>query len=375
MEIHIHQEELARMVEQLQGAIEERSQAQLGLKIEGQNLFLSIIDKSMAAYSVQNSSKIEEEGLAFVPAKLFIDIIREFPKGVVHLKTEKASLVVMGGPSQEICMKLPLIEEVVWREEPDFGGDVQKAILPCGQFAYMIEQVQFCINPESPRNYGTVGYLHKLDEKTLRLVGSDGFRLSCCDIICEMPESFLEKGVCLSKKALAELYRMCQKGQEFIELSISPDQRMISAKLEGHVIFFLLSTVKYPNYQGVIPQKLPHNADLGRAFLQNVTKRILLAADKMKSLQLNFSSQCLALYAKNIGATEGRESFVLEGYHGPTCSLAVNGRYLSDVFGAAVSDMMEIQFGDNDKPIIVLPKHEPKQCNSQHILVPLREEN
>ena len=64
----------------------------------------------------------------------------------------------------------------------------------------MIEQVQFCVAQDSPRNYGTVAFLHKPTKETCRLVGTDGFRLSYCEVQTPVPDSFLHNGVCLTKR-------------------------------------------------------------------------------------------------------------------------------------------------------------------------------
>lgn len=372
MQIQIQRAPLLLMAEKVQGAIEDRTQAQVGLKAEDQVLTVSIVDKAIAVYCTQ-PCEIVEGGTVFIPAKLFIDIVKELPSGTVVLRTEDSCLVISAGPCQELMLKIPLIDGAFWRKQPELGEGVIQASLPCAKIAYMIDQVQFCIAQECPRNYGTVGYLHQSEAHTLRLVGSDGFRLSYCDIRCELPKNFLTKGVCIPKRALGEFFRMCHEGSEKILCSISNDQGMIALKVEGYELYFLLSTIKYPNYLGVIPTAHPHLVDLQRTMMQSITKRVLLAADKIKSLQLEFSSQELKLSARNIGSSEGRECVPIEDYNGPSCSISVNGRYFSEVFATSMSEKIALKFDHQDKPIVIVPAKEPQDCFSQHILVPLRE--
>jgi DNA polymerase-3 subunit beta len=371
MDVTLSQENLARLVSQVQGVMEDRSQAQVGLRAEGSVLTISMVTKSMSAYS-QTTCDVKQEGMVFTAAKLFIDIARELPRGLVTLKTQDASLAITANASKELLIKIPLFSEASWREKPNFT-DALQAEIPCQKMAYMIEQVQFCISQECPRNYGTVGFLHQVQEKTLRLVGSDGFRLSYCDVQCEVASEFLAKGICIPKRSLIELYRMCQEGSETIQLAISSDQQMMSAKIEGAEFFFLLSTIKYPNYKGVIPQAHPHQVNVSRNMIQNVAKRVLLAADKNRSLLLDFSEVGVFVSSRNLGSTEGRESIPVEDYQGPRCSISVNGKYLTEILNTALCEQVDLKFEDNDKPIVIVPNKEPQACYSQHVLVPLRE--
>ena len=119
----------------------------------------------------------------------------------------------------------------------------------------MIEQVQFCVAQDSPRNYGSVASYTSPTVRACRLVGTDGFRLSYCEVETAMPDGFLDNGVCLSKRALSELQRMCDEGFEKIRLSIADDETTLVAEVPDYQIFVRLSAVKYPNYMGVLPTR------------------------------------------------------------------------------------------------------------------------
>jgi DNA polymerase III sliding clamp (beta) subunit (PCNA family) len=140
--------------------------------------------------------------VVFVPAKLFSDLARELPEGTVLLEKEPHNLKVSAGPNKEFTMKLPLIEEAQWRDSPTVEYE-NTATVPVTKIAYMIDQVGTCIAVDSPRNYGTVAFMHRptSDKSSLRLVGTDSFRLSFCDIRVDMPDAFLKTGVSLTKRS------------------------------------------------------------------------------------------------------------------------------------------------------------------------------
>ena len=126
--------------------------------------------------------------------------------GSITLSAADGSLEIIAGTHHQFNMTVRLIEDLVWPEKPNLeaSGDV---VLNTDQLSYMISQVQFCVAMESPHNYGAVGFLHRNSEDGLRLVGTDGFRLSYCDLNVDLPNNFLNTGVCLTKRALGEFFK------------------------------------------------------------------------------------------------------------------------------------------------------------------------
>ena len=371
LKVSINKSLLNLATTRVQGAITERSLSQIGLTAKDGRLHAAATDRVLAVYS-SLECEVHSPGTANVTARLFSDICRELPEGEVRLEVKNAFLVITAGKNGEFVMKVPTIEDSVWREPPTFDSG-NSAELPTTKLSYMIDQVQFCVAQESPRNYGTVGFIHRPKKESLRLVGTDGFRLSYCDVTLGMPDGFLDNGVCLSKRALGELSRMCSEGFEKIFIAISDDQTTMVARVQDYQIFVRLSAVKYPNYAGVIPENKNSAVLVSRAQLQHVAKRVMLAADKSRALQLSFSDSSLTLSSKTMGSSESKESVHLDDYHGPRFDLAVNGKFLADVFSTVPSEKLLIQFKNVEDPIVLVPREEPSDCRSKHVLVPIRE--
>jgi DNA polymerase-3 subunit beta len=373
MKIQINKNHLTTATNRVQGALAERSLAQLGLNVRGTTLQIAATDRILAIYSSMEC-ETTTPGTVFVPAKLFSEVVRELPDGPTKLERDGAYLVIRAGASGEFTMKLPILDDITWRDPPEVQTD-NAAELPAARLQYMIDQVQFCVAQESPRNYGTVAFLHKPNPETCRLVGTDGFRLSYCELGTPMPDSFLHNGVCLSKRALAELQRMCTEGFEKVRLAISPDDTTLVAQVPSYQIFVRLSAVKYPNYTGVIPERRMAGVLVSRNHLAHVTRRVLLAADKSRALQLSFSDSSLTLNSKTMGSSEGQETVPLADYHGPRFDIAINGKFLTDIFSTSDSDNLTLQFNQegSDDPIVIVPRQEPADCRSKHVLVPIKQ--
>ena len=374
MKLQIHKDTLLALVKKVQGALSEKSLAHISLKGSLNELHLSAADRVVAIY-VSSACKTHEEGESFVAAKLFSDVVRELPQEEILIESKNNSLIINSLGGSNFSMKLPQIESLKWPEPPEIEKDSITVRLPAEKLAYALEQAGFCITQESPRNYASVGFFHRHSPKELRLVGTDGFRLSYCSIqLKDLPEGFLSKGVSLSKRALNELLKLCyeSEGGE-ISFSLSTQGRRALAEVEGYKIYTLLSAVKYPNYKTVLPKKLTSQVSVPRPVLQAVIRRLLLAADKTRALLLSFSNGHLQLSSKTLGSTEGHENIQIKGYNGVSCALALNGKFLTDIFSTAASDNLTISFASEDQAVSFAAEKEPEGCVSEHILVPIRE--
>ncbi|HET9238883.1 MAG TPA: DNA polymerase III subunit beta [Oligoflexus sp.] len=371
MRVKIEKGQLSTATSRSQGAVSERNLAQLGFLAREGQLHIAAADRVIAIYN-RLDCEVLQEGSVFVPAKLFSDVVRELPDGMVEIISEDNQVIVIAGEKKEFTMKLPRVEDRAWQEPPVLEAS-SEALLPTEKLAYIIDQVQFCVVPDSPRNYGSVGYLHRPKDNSLRLVGTDGYRLSYAEVELELPEHFLKNGVCLSKRALQELHRMCSEGFTEIALAVSQDQTTMEARVPGYQLFVRLSAVRYPNYYGVLPRNSLSHVKVQRPYLQNVAKRVLLASDKTRALQLCFSDYSLTLRSRTLGSSEGQESIALADYSDGERELAINGKFLTDVFSTMSSDEVTINFGSDEDPIVLVPFSEPTSCHSMHVLVPIKE--
>lgn len=371
MQIKIDKSLLSNSLSRVSGAISEKNNAEIGFKASPGQMVVTGKDRHMAIYCTAEC-EATTEGEVFVAAKIISDVCRELPSGPVLLKQKESFLHITAGPQEEFHMKIPLVVDSTWVSEPNFK-EIGSVVLDSGKFTYMIQQVNFCISMESAQNYGAVGYLHKNEQGTLRLVGTDGYRLSFCDLDCDVPEGIFDQGVCLTKRALNECIKICNEGYETVKVSLSDDRSVFVISAPGYRIYIKLSNVNYPNYQGVLPSKGPNLIEISRPTLHAVTKRVMLSTDKTRVVRMDVNSEQLKLSAKNTGGSESSETVPLIGEIQSPTQLAVNGKYLSDVFSNTTSVELKMEFKEKSDPFIIIPVNEPEKCSSRHIFVPIHE--
>ncbi len=372
MHVKFNRNSFQRAIAHLQGPLSDKNVGHIGLKAENNQLILAASDKVLTIIC-EVEATVFKEGIAFLPGKLLTEIARELPPGDISLESKDSSVIVTAGDKSHFTMKLPQIQNLAWPsvERPTH---LNTAIVSSERIKYMIEQVQFTITTDSPHPYGGVGYLHRPQADVLRLVGTDGFRLSYCEVNLEnLPTEFLKAGLCLSKKAITEIHKICAEGFDTVSFSISEDQKTLITEVPGYFVYHRLLKVNYPNYQGVIPVNQQQTISLPRMSLQSMARRVLLAADRSKALHLKFEYEQLTLASQTAGESEGQETINLEGYTGPNCNLSLNGRYLDDIVSITGSTQLVIGFSGEDQPIMIAPAVEPISCKSKHVLVPMKE--
>jgi len=372
MNIFVTSQELKKAAARLSGCVSDRATSFIGLRSEGACLQLMSTDRILSVHT-NIAAEIEKGGTVFAPGRLLLDLVRELPDARVNIRLEKSVIVIETQDAGSFLMRIPVVENAEWFDRPSIEGSNSLKI-EAERLQYIINQVQFCISTDSPRAFGTVGFMHRPEPKKLRLVGTDSFRLSYCDLEIEPSCKFLpQAGISLSKRALTEIVNVAKDAQNEIELKLDEEQTALQISSEDCTLLIRLSAVKFPNYQGVLPTASMNLVKVSKPIIQNAMRRVLLAADKSKALQLSFSNSSLTLTSKTIGSSEGTESIRLDGYRGADKNLMVNGRFLSEVFSVTNADQLTVQFKSSDEPIVIAPEQEVAACKSIHILVPIKE--
>jgi DNA polymerase III subunit beta len=367
-----NQQDMQFVFGRISNVVSDRPTQSVGIKVENNTLTASTADNSLAVYS-QVACQASVEGYCFVPAKLFLETIRQLPPGMIEVEQQPQCLSLVAGNQASFKTKIPLKDSQPWRE-PVRIESTNRASLESSKLSYVLEKVAFCIDPDSPKNYATVGYLHRGEADSLRLVGTDGYRLSYCEVKLDMDPGFLKEGVCLSKRFIDELIKVANFGVEQVEICISEDGKIVSAQVPGYQVYSALSQVKFPAYRSVIPKDTGlHKVYLSKGDINKMARRVLIAADATHSLRFNFSNENLMLSAQSPGGSESKEYVEKVSYQGSEEKIALNGRYLIEALQSMSAEDMSFQFKTGKDPVLITPQGEPEGCHSLNVIVPLQE--
>ena len=373
MNIQTSKHQLHNATAGMQASLSDKTLAWTALKTDGQGqVLLTASDWLLSVYH-RIDGEVAEAGECFVPSRLFADVVRELPEGMIQLETSDTVLVVTAGTADEFYFKIPLIEDGVW-PEPFALHDEKKICFSAIELSYMIEQVLPSIITESPRPYATVGCFHKTEEGYLRLVGSDGIRLSYCEMKAEGDSQQFPDNVCLPRRGLSELVRMCSDEGDELTLYVIRDNTILAAESSRRQVFIRLAAVDYPRYFEALPdEKTQLKSKAERNALQTVIRRALLAADSTRVVRMQFSKSRLLLSAHS--SSECQEVLPLENSLDKSYKIDMNGKFMLDILATVTSDNVWVSFQDSDCPFTIVPEIELPACRSQHVIPPIQEEH
>ncbi len=289
------------------------------------------------------------EGSITVPSKKFQDIIRELAEGEVEITVAKNNAVnIRSGKSffkimgigKEDYPKLP-----EWSEEPPI--EIEQAIIK-----ESLSLTSFAISSDETR-YVLNGVLFLLEDKTLKLVATDGRRLAF--IQKELPEKVQKKWeMIIPMKAVQELLKILTWDGKF---QIIPTQNQVIFNFGDTFLVSRLIEGHFPNYQHVIPKEETTQTTLGREeFLQAVRRAALLTSLDAPAVKLDFIKGKILISSRSPNLGEAKEELPAE-VRGKEITIGFNPHYLTDVLKNLEEDNVSFSLTDPDKPGLLKGKN------------------
>jgi len=189
------------------------------------------------------------------------------------------------------------------------------------------------------------------DGLNIRMVGTDGHRLSMIDRIVEAKHK--EESVIVPKKAMIELRRLLEEdsSQEGFQIGFSKNHALF--KRDGLVMVSKLIDGNYPNYQQVLPTQNTKKVAVSKDIFTHAVKRVsILSKEKTNAVKLQLEKNTLLLSTNNPEVGEANEELSID-YKGESISIGFNSRYLMDVLMAMDREIITLELNDSLSPCLV----------------------
>ena len=323
----------------LEGLLLEAGEA--GLRVTGFDLKKGIYTSFPA--------DVAEVGSVVISARLFGDIVRKLPDGIVTVASDEYNTVritcgnadynVAGTPAEDYP-ELPVM---------DHGSRI---VLGQEVFARMISQTSFAISSNESRPVYT-GALLEVENGVLTMVTVDGYRLALrkeavdsCDVDAVR--------VIVPGSALSDMEKICAGGEEALTLTVGSkhvsfsvgDTVLISRRLEGDFL----------NYRKTVPFEFPIQLKAKKADMIRCADRVsLIIDDRTKNpLRCCFGDGKLSITcATPIGRAE--DACEMEG-DGGGLVIGFNNVYLMDALKAAPEEDIRVNLISSASPCVITPE-------------------
>ena len=345
MECLVEKDELLRCLYLVQGVVEKRSSLPIlahvliesnGEQAEAEDTALSLRATDLEIGIRQHCrAQVKKRGSITTDARKLYEIVRELPSvggsssdpTVIVLRSAGSGWVeVSSGKSRFRMASLdPKEFPAIVQDEAD-GASLSPASCPSEVLREMIEKTLFATSPDETRLNLSGVYVEALDSGKLRMVASDGHRLSLIERQATITEPAAWPKVILPRKGLLEARKILERGEG--EASFSLQATTAGLRKEATALSMRLVEGEFPDYQQILPTEHNFLIAFSREELLSALRRLLiLTTERSRGIKLQIEAGKVEISVNTPDLGEGVEE-VATDYSGDTIAVGFNGRYL-----------------------------------------------
>jgi DNA polymerase-3 subunit beta len=354
MKLKIKKDEILKGLQRIQGVVDKKNTmpilSNMLLVADGKGIEIIATDLEIGLRG-RYAADVEKPGAVTVSAKKMFEIVRELPEEDVQIRVEEGNWVkIVSGHSQFKLVGLPK------EEYPSMPDVAEEGMITMDGVTLrdMIKKTLYAAGENDARYVLNGLYVHLSPVKgglNIRMVGTDGHRLSMIDRIVEAKHK--EESVIVPKKAMIELRRLLEEdsSQEGFQIGFSKNHALF--KRDGLVMVSKLIDGNYPNYQQVLPTQNTKKVAVSKDIFTHAVKRVsILSKEKTNAVKLQLEKNKLLLSTNNPEVGEANEELSID-YTGENISIGFNSRYLMDVLMAMDRDTITLELNDSLSPCLV----------------------
>jgi DNA polymerase-3 subunit beta len=226
----------------------------------------------------------------------------------------------------------------------------------------MIEKTIFSVSADDLQYHLSGIFWEKVEGLQLRMVSTDGHRLTVIQRLLPESEQFaIEDGILIPRKGVAEISRLLAEEQK---ISLGLSKKSLALKADNKFLFIRLLEKKFPDYRRIIPEDFEYRFVLNRQTLFDTIKRIsLLSTERFRGVIFNLTPDTLEVNFQNPEVGEGRELMPLTLEAGDPSPLPMqvgfNARYFLEPLSAMTGEEVILNMNDKDRPCRLMDKDDP----------------
>jgi len=306
------------------------------------------------------TAEVKKGGSIAVSARTLFEIVKNLPEGDVHWTV---------GPNHAAEIRAGKFRFRI----PGMPGDDFPALPSSGSADFfsidaemlgdLITKTQYSMSTDDTRPH-LAGALFEGEGKIVRMVTTDGHRLSKIDHRLDDAAPMLSFSMLVPNKGIAELKRLIEDARADAKSSKEEGRPQISVatsggsaffKREGIVLSVKLADEQFPPYGRVIPQQQEKRVVVSRAGLVEALKRMsLVSSDTSGGVRFMVSAGSLRIVSENPDVGEGSEELDVD-YAGEPITIGFNAKYILEVLGSLTDDEVALELAGELDPGVIKP--------------------
>ena len=354
MKFIIKKREFGEVLSKLQGLTGRKSNlaitANVLITAAGSGITIMATDLE-TGFEGSYSAKVQSEGSIAINARKLYEIVREFPSDEINIKEIENRWIEIGnknieyhivGMNSEDFPDIPRIEDVVFFDIDSDG------------LRKMIEESLVIGTTDDKRAHIIGVYIESIkneDKKILRMVSTDGSRLSTSDYVYDINSNFnIEPGIIIPKKGLNEVVKFLDSSG-IVQIGLK-DNNFI-AKKDSETIIIRLLEGEFPKYKDIIKKGKTNEIQMDKQLFLMMLKRMsILSSENYKGVIFNFVKDKLIITSTNPDIGESKEDMSIP-YNGDPIEVAFNPKYFIDTLNVIEEDNIILNIINDEKPCLI----------------------
>jgi DNA polymerase-3 subunit beta len=308
-------------------------------------------------------AEIRKGGSLAVSARTLFEIVKNLPEGDVQwavgpnyaaeIRSGKVRFRIPGMPGDDFP-PLPT------------PGAAEFSSIDVDVLADLIAKTSYSMSTDETRPH-LAGALFEGTGRVVRMVTTDGHRLSKCEHRLRDGTPMVNFSMLLPAKGIGELKRLLEdaksdrpRGNEGAPVVVGVATQGGNAffRREGIQLSVKLGDEQFPPYGKVIPKNQEKRVVCARMTLVEALRRIsVVSTAKSGGVRLMLSPGSLRVVSENPDIGEGSEELDVD-YAGDPLTIGFNARYLLDVLSALSDDEVVLEFAGELDPGVIKPAND-----------------
>jgi len=329
------------------------------IKAEGSRITVIATDLE-TGFEGHYSASIKKEGVAALNARKLFEIVREFPDEVLRIHEVENYWIKIGRDKKDAVGEKQVEFNIVGMNPEDFPEipkieEVKFFKIDSIALNKMIERtVIITASPEDKRAHFIGIYLEKIekeDKKILRMVSTDGSRLSTVentyDKNYEIP---IDKSILIPKKGINEVTKFLDT-KEMVQIGVKGSNFIIKKDTEKIIIRLLEGD--FPDYNDITTKKDVNTIKMDKnLFLMMLKRMSILSSDDYKGVIFNFNKDKLKIDSTNPEIGESKEDMFIN-YNGETVEAMFNPRFFIETINTIDDEKILLSVSSGEKPCLI----------------------
>ncbi len=355
MEFKIHKKKFVEILTKVQGITLSKTNMPILSNVfieaaNGNNLHILATDLEIG-FDGLYTTEIITPGTTTVPSKKLLEIVKDFPKEVIHIKESENKWIQIVDESVEYNIvgmdpeefpSLPNIEDVIFLE---IEANLLKSMIDKTIYSVLIgegyaEMTGIFIEQEE-----------KEGKNFLIMVSTDGHRLSFVEGVVDKSEPpVIEQGVIIPKKGILEATKLLDS-EGIVKIGVKDNKFIL--KKDNETIVTRLIEGEFPTYKNIIPWDNKKLLRVKREeFLMMLRRMSIFSSEKYRGVKFKMDKNSIEIINTNPELGESSERAEVK-YDGDVMELGFNPKYFIDTLNNMKSEEVIIKFKDNKSSCLI----------------------